>query len=418
VSGRRQWVWGAVALLAWPAASFAELRLTAPGDPTRQWNVSVETSAGYNDNVNTTPDAGSNRQSSVTYRVSPDVGLRYTRDRTSAQLRYTYAATFYDERPTSKPDEAHLFDASLTHAFTPRLAVNLGDTFRHGVEPELVEQQISGTPLITRRRGSYFYNSLSGGANYQMSTRWTLSLAQSWDRWWFDNAEQAANNDRDEFSTLVSSSYALNPRTFVGGSYRFSQTAYSVSSATNDLRDSSSHAVYATLVRRVNPQVVGQINAGLQFAGFTGATDLSPYVNAGGSYNFGHNSTLAAGFTYSIQLTEVAAYRSANQTAGYVSLHHQFGQKLRGVMTFAYILSTYQNLNPLYKNPNDITQKSSVTETAYRVTAGLHYDFTRWAGLFLNYSYDVVDSDLDNKITGTFRSFDRHQVNSGLRLTY
>ncbi|MCG3147001.1 MAG: hypothetical protein PCFJNLEI_00437 [Verrucomicrobiae bacterium] len=417
--GWQIWLGVVAGLVVGPGVSRGELTLTPPGDPNRNWSAALLTTAGYNDNINTTPSvASSNRQESATIVVEPQATLRLPGARTSGQLRYAYSAVYYNERNGSKPDESHLVDTSLTHNLTPRLTLSLSDALRRGIEPDLVEQQISGTPLITRRRGGYYYNTLNGGVNLALTERLSLSLNQSWTRWWFDDPAQSETNDRDEYGTLFSTSYALTPRTFVGGSYRFSLTSFSEASATNELRDSTSHAMYATMVHRFSPLVVGQINAGIQLAGFTGQTDLGPYVNLGGSYNFSARSTLGAGFSYNIQLTEVAAYRSSEQATTYLSLNHRLTRRIGTALSFAYVLGTYQNLNPLYRNPDDITQKTSVAEDSWRVSATVTYDFTRWAALYLNYTYNEVSSGLDNPITNTFRSFDRNQLNAGLRLTY
>jgi len=243
-------------------------------------------------------------------------------------------------------------------------------------------------------------------------------LDQSWDRWLFDGQAEVDSNNRDDYSTTFSSSYALDARTFVGGSYRFALTDYSIASTTNSQRNSESQALYATVVHRFSPLVVAQANAGIQMAGFGNTTDLAPYVSVSGSYNFGANSTLSAGFNYNIQLTEVAIYRSSDQAASFVSFQYRVTSRLRAAVDFSYVISTYQNLNPVFHNVNDVTQNTSANENSWRMTASLTYDFTRWAALYLNYSYDEVDSGLDNPITGLQRSFYRNQFGAGLRLSY
>ena len=398
----------------------AGLELT-PGDPYRNWSVDVLTTAGYDNNVETTPNTGptkTNRLESTMVSVMPEATLKLPGDQTSGQLRYLYNRTYYLDRRDPAPDESHSVDASLTHAFTPRLSTGLSDSFRRGIEPELVEQQLSGVPLVTRRRGDYTYNNLSGAAAFQATTRWNVSLNQSWDRWAFDDHFEADANDRDGYTTVFSTSYGVDPRTFVGGSYRFSLADYSLASTTNAERNSQSHALYATVIHRFTPLITGQFNAGAQLAKFSGVTDWSPYLNVSGTYNFAPNSTLTAGLAYNIQLTEVAVYRSAEQASSFLTLQHRFNSKLRATIQFAYTLSTYNNLNPFYRNPNDITQRATADENSWRLDTSVTYDLTRWASLFVNYTYDEMDSSLDNPITGLARSFDRHRGTAGLRLAY
>ena len=135
------------------------------GDQTRQWDVALRSSVGYDDNVFT---ASTNKQSSLTEGLEGALDAKLPAGQTSGQLRYTYDITFYSDHPADKPDQSHVLDANLSHSFTPRLAASISDSFRDGLEPALVGG------LIERERGDYTYNTVvSAALSYELTTRWT-----------------------------------------------------------------------------------------------------------------------------------------------------------------------------------------------------------------------------------------------------
>jgi hypothetical protein len=383
----------------------ADWKLSSPGDPSRNWAINFGSSVGYDDNINT---SSAKREGSVTSTFEPQISVRIPMEQTAVRMRYLYRAVYYGDRPGGEIDESHVVDLSMNHAFSPRLAGNLNESFRRGIEPELVENS-----SITRRSSDYYFNNLSGGLNYQFSPRWSAGLNPSWEMLRYDDPDRAEDNDRDSFSSTLTANFSMFPRIFVGGNYRFGFTDYVGGDQTNQARDVDSHSLYASVVYRYKPQVVIQSSAGASLAGFADdSSDVSPYFILIGSYNVGFKTTISGGITYSIALAEVSQYRSSNQTTWYLNLRHQFTPKFQVGLDFSYIMSQLENLNPLSKSPFPGITPSSVEEDSWRIGVNCRYEFTRWAGLTLNYNFDQLDSSLPG------RSFDRNRFNAGLRLSY
>lgn len=387
------------------ASAWADWRLSTPGDPSRNWSVQIESGLGYDDNTDT---ASKKKDSSASINLEPQVQLRWPGQQTSARLQYIYRLLQYTNRDNADQQQSHIVDLSVSHAFTPRLSVTVYDTFRRGIEPELVENSI-----VTRQRGDFNFNNVGGSVGYQFSPRWSAGLSPNWEILEYDETAIATNDNRQTFGVNAYANYAVTPRLFVGGNYRYSFTEYTAGSSTNESRDVDSQALFATVIYRYKPQVALQLSAGAQLAGFADeSSDLSPYVSLTGSYNVGAKTTASAGFTYSIALTEVAQYRSSDQASWFVNLRHQITTKFSTSVDALYVMSTLNNLNPDFKSPFPGITPPTRSESVIRFGCNLRYDFTRWASLSLNYNHDQADSEIKG------RSYDRNRYSLNLRLIY
>ncbi len=406
----RQTTAGAIFLLGFGLqAARADWQPSPPGDPARQWRFSLDTDVGYDNNFNTENPV---RKSSATFVWSPTAEIKIPGEQTAGQFRYQYTSTYFLDVGLTKPDESHVLDANVSHVFTPRLSASLTDSFRRGIEPTLVG------PLIFRERGDYTYNTIGANISFLLTSRWTLSLNQSWEHWMFDTKSESIDNDRDGYGTTASAVYQLSPRTSVGLNYNYTRTAYSFSSITNSVRDSDSQALYLSINHRFKPLVFMQASAGAQLAGFGGGgSDASPYLNLSATYNFATRSTISAGGSYNIQLSELAAYRSSQQLATFLALSHDLTAKCSVSLAFNYIISTYGNFNPVFLNGFN-PQPRQVGEDSWQVNLIARYAFTPWMGLTMEYTYQDLASGFDNRALNSFRSFDRMHGDVGIHLLY
>ncbi|NQU09287.1 outer membrane beta-barrel protein [bacterium] len=370
-------------------------------DATRPWGVTLNTRGEYDDNIHTAP---SNTVSGWKGIIEPQLLLNLPGEQTFLGLRYNYRATVYEDRPGDEVDHAHTGNLILSHAFTPRLAADLRNRLVRGVEPELVETE-QGVPLVTRRRGDYFYNDVNGSVRYNLSRRWVGSLEADWTLWRYDDAP-ADRDDRDLYSGTLGAAYAVDPRTTVGLNYRFLRIDYQ-QSGTNDLRNSDSHFGYVSLVHRFNPLLSGQLNAGAEYRDFgDGTTQTSPDVNANLSYAYARGSALTAGLRYGIATTEAAGYRSTDSLVGYGQVTHRLTPKFFAGANLAYTHSTFENPAPGLGLP------SGTSESTLTTGVSLRYEFTSWCSASGGYSFDRVDSDVAG------RGYDRNRAWLGLRLAY
>ena len=371
------------------------------GDPSRRWAISVRTGGGYDDNPDT---VSTNKQGSFVAGGAIVTQANLPLGQTFLRGRYQYQVSYTENRVGDELDESHSLDALLSHTFSPRLVLDLTDSARRGIEPELVEIQ-GGQPIELRRRGDYVFNSAGANLSYQLSRRWTASVRGNWELWRYDVDDVAFVNDRDSYLGNVECVYALSPRTYTGVGYQYLINEYD-NPGSNDVRNSTAHIGYVTFSHTFNPRLSTAANVGAEFREFgDGTEDTAPSVSASLNYSFARDALATLGVYYSIALTEVGTFRSSDTTTIFARANYRLTQKLRVSVDGLYSLSSFRNPVPGTVNLGD-------SEEAYRAGVTLSYDFTRLVSGFFNYNYDKADSDVSG------RSFDRNRVGVGLNLLY
>jgi Putative beta-barrel porin 2 len=410
-----------IGMFGLPKVAQGVWELTAPTDPSRSWSVNLSTGIGYDDNVNTT---STKKQGSLTGNVEPQLLVSMPRERTTLGLRYTYDATYYSQRVGSSIVESHVADATLAWRITPRLNASFSDSVRRGLDPGLVERQptVGGPPqvIIVQQRGDYLYNSTNARLSYDLTRRWTVSISGGWDLWSYDVAAVATNNNLNSYNTLLSADYLVDPRTYVGANYQYSTAQYD-NPGPGNARNSEGQAGYISFVRQFNPQLSGQLNAGVELRTFGTGTNstaqTAPTFSASLVYNYGPENSLIGAISYDLSTTEVGAYRSTDSLSVSLQAHHQFTRKLQLTVNGAYIQSTFQNPTPGFFVIDPHTglpapPASGLVEDAFQGNLSLYYSFQTWIAADLSYTYDTVTSQLQG------RSFDRNRVGITLRLKY
>jgi hypothetical protein len=397
---------------------------TTPGDPNRNWSASLSMQEGYDSNVYT---SSHNPQNSFSSSIEPQLNVNFPLERSSFGLRYTYRATWYTSLVGTPVNQSNIGDAFFSYMFTPRLALNISDSVRSGVNPEEVMSQ-DGSPVIVQQRGTYLYNVVHGSLSYSLSRRWIMTLNGSWDFWRYAEKVWSVPYNREDYSASLSAQYSIDTQTFLGGAYQFSTVQYQTKNfatanwsdntwpgvndpsipASANLRDGNLNTVYLFLNRRLNPQWAAQLNGGYQWTVFgSGAyatRQSAPYLNFSTTYNYGPQSAVSGGLAYSINVAEVAQYRSTQTTSFYLKLDHQFTPRLTTSLYGTFNFGTYQNPLPGYPFSNQ-------TSTSELVSFSLTYSFRRWLQLIANYTFDNVASDVSG-------SYTRNRINLGLRLYY
>jgi hypothetical protein len=375
-------------------------------DPTKRWAINLGLRQEYDDNVLTTED---NKQGSFLTVFDGEILANVPREQTFVGFRYGYNAAYYWDRPGgTKVDQSHSADVSFSHSFTPRLVLDVSDSFRRGIEPALVEKLPGPTnpSNITRRKGDFFYNLGDASVNYSLTRRWTVSLDANYQYWRYDDSTTSTNNDRDSFSSTASAVYGLTPRMFIGGNYQYSRNIY-VFPGTNDFRNTESHFVYASFVRRFSPKLSLRINGGgqLQESG-DGTQQYAPSGNATLTYNYLPDSTASGGFVYSLSVTDVGTFRSAETAALFGDINHRVSRNFRLQLTGNYNITTFSK--PASTVPNGFGDQ----EEALRAALNAYYIFNNWLRGEIGYSYERVWSNISGL------PFERNRGYLGLRATF
>jgi len=379
----RKWLVGLAALgLAWPAgAAYNPFPLR---DPARPWSFSLGTSVGYDDNTGTSED---NRQDSMVVSISPQALWNVPLEQTFLGLRYGYNAVWYADRLGDDPwDQSHTVDFLFSHQFSSRLTLDVSERFRRGVEPELVETE-AGQPITVRRLGDYSYNNLSGVVTYNLTRRWTASASTTWYLYRYEEDTYAEASDRDNYQVVGTMMYSVNPRTFVGGNYRYAASV---------------------LIHRFNPRLTSSVAAGYEFREFDdGDDDSSPYFVGSLSYSYARASAVSLGLSYSFADSSpgTEGFRSSESLVTSVQFSQRVTSKFRVNLDVSHAYSIYDNPTAGYAD-------TSANQQSLSVGAVARYSFTGWLNSYLSYRYDLAFGEADST------SYYRNRISWGLQFVY
>jgi hypothetical protein len=394
-----RWLLLGVAVGAFAAPAVAVYNPFPLRDASRPWAISLYTGAGYDDNVNTTD---TNREGSFTYTVSPQALLNWAMEETFVGVRYTYGATYFENRADNNWDQSHVADFLFSHTFNPRLVLDLNDSFRRGIDPALVQGNVQ-----IRQVGDYYYNNLSGALTYNLTRQWTVSTSGSWQLWRYDAQAISTNSDNDAYQVVETLLYSVSPQTFVGVNYRFSATRY-VHPAPGDANNSIGHAGYLTLIHRFSRQLTGTMNGGYEIREFGDQTTTeSPYAVGSVSYSYAPGSAVSLSGSYSLSDTApgYGNYHSSKALVAALQVSHQVTPKLRLNLDTTYSYSTYQDAFAG-------STTASAHQQTFTVGAVVRYSLTPWLSSDLSYSYDIQYGD------SSIAHFYRDRVSLGLRFVY
>ena len=118
--------------------------LSMGGDNSKPWSVSATLRGFYDDNYATASNDSGNKHGSFGMSISPSVAFKFPMDQTTLGFRYTYGASWYQERTrlssdNSAWDQSHNFEGMLSHSFNERFSVDVMDSFVISQEPGLID---------------------------------------------------------------------------------------------------------------------------------------------------------------------------------------------------------------------------------------------------------------------------------------
>jgi len=394
-------------------AAYAGWEFSAPADPYRYWNTSVTVGGQYDDNFNSTEK---NRESGV--RFSSDIRFRATvpLERFLAGVQYDYGVLYPRDTRLGGVEETHNVTVSANCTITPELTLGLSETYINSLQPELVEGP-ANAPINIVQAGTYVYNNLVANVNYALSRRWILSVAGAWDTWRYQVSSVASNNDHDDYSTIVSALYALDPRTSVGLNYRYVQTIFVNPGPFNGL-NTDSDTGYLSIVRQFNPELSLTLNGGYTIQNSeNGTTSTSPSAYGDLTYNYGTNSTLSLTVGEALSSASLGVsqqFSSQENTTFALHAEHRFTPRLRALADLTYVYSSFTS--PLVPGVS-----VSPTEEALTSHIGLRYAFREWLSAVLDYTYTQLTApktSLFGRSVQLIEPYNRNQVSLGMTLTY
>ena len=362
----------------------------------KPFTVSVGLRNEYDDNIFTTK---TNKQESWKSIISPSITFNYPLEQTSFSASYSAGVTYYWDRPDDDFDFSHSLTGKINHRFSPRATLDVGNSFRIPIEPEIRDNNTT-----TRRQGDYIVNDATLDFSYDWTERFaTVTGYGATLSHYEDDFARIANN---YLSQTLSQDFrfTVSPTTTAVFNYAIQWNDYEYID-----RDSFIHTFAIGADHRLSPVWTLAGRAGAQYKTFSNSAfkdDVSPYVNLSSTWRYSPRDSISASYQYATTLTDFNQFSS--------ELTHSFS-----LSNTHYLMPKFSMNNALRLVLGDFEQEQAFnpandggTETTVVYDLGLNYQLYEWMGLLAGYSYVTLQS------FSATREYDRNRVYMGLRFTY
>jgi hypothetical protein len=409
---------GTPAMLALPEQSSGPTnsQISGPVDASnlhKFYTYSVALRETYDDNVGTT---STNKQTALETEISPGVVVNFPMENTQFSAGYSFDATYYTQTAGTGNNlqYSHRFNAQLSHDFSSRFSLNMGDSLIDSPEPNLYGT--TGTPY---RDGQNVSNSFTAGLSAQWtplfgtSTTYSNTIVR-----YLDSGDIAAQQDSMENTASETCSFTIVPTFSVSFGGIFDTVEYD-----QDLRGYTSLTGFIGGTWETLPNVTLSLRVGgsytetdqlLADGSTASATQVAPYVDLSGSWQIGERSSLTA--DYSHETTPSDYFGSNAQESDRVSgnFNYQINPLLSTHFQLSYTYSVVSGAD-IYLT----SSTNSYTETVYAADLGASYNFIKYFSVSLDISESGVSSGASSSgVSGSSLDYNREEVSMGVRGTY
>lgn len=415
------------------------------GDNSKNWSVSATLRGFYDDNYATSSKgiAGTNEvRDSFGVTIRPSVAYSLPLDNTSLGFRYTFGATWYEDRSKVNSqndpwDMSHEFAGFFNHNFSDKTSLDVMNSFVISQEPELLQSGPLTVPYRTEGDNIRNHGEITFNGTLTKQLKYTLGYQNTF----FDyensggfviptvpaatvQSSLSGVLDRMEHMGLVNLNWQAAPKTVAVLGYNIGEVNYSSDetianlSTTNNVlvsskfRDNRSHYLYAGVNQNFTKDLLLSARVGAQRIQYV--NDLStpdattPYISLNLNYAYRPNSTLTLGLTHSRNQTDVISpdangriTQDQQTSVVYANLNHRFTPKLSGNISGQWQSSEFNG--GLHDSKND---------TYVDIGGNLRYRFNQHLTGEVGYTFSQLTSDIAG------RDYDRNRIYLGLTATY
>jgi len=358
------------------------------------YTITASLREGYDDNIFTSKN---NKVGSFTTDFSPSFLVDFPMDNSDFSARYTFDATYFENRPGDQFDQNHEFVARYNHAFSDRYNLDVREQFRYYNEPSLLDA--TGTLF---RNGAYI-NNLS---SLEFTAQWTplFSTATTYSNNLIYYQDKSISIEQDNMENTVAQDFrfAILPTytLIFGGIYdnlSYDHIARGYDNYTGNVGVDWQAAPALVVGARVGGSVTDGQGTG---------TSTSPYAAFNINWRLGHRSNLDFNYVHNVVATDV------------ITAVGQEADRFTSRFKYDITPSITAHLEGIYTH-SDYTSEllqpgtmPSFTEDVLAVDTGLAYHFNKNFDFDTGYTFSNVSSDL------SFREYTRNQVYLGVRGTY
>lgn len=404
-------------------------------EQSKWWIVSGSLRGFYDDNSLNAPDAEA--EASTGLELHPGISLNFPMERTLFSASYDLTLNYYQDRPSSKLDQSHIFDTRLNHRFTERYDVNAENLFIYSDEPAVVDPGGGAVDTVVRRGDA---SGIRNRALIDFSGKMTpvVGFTVGYKNNFRDYSQTGTNSYSALFDSVenlfhVDAQLFQSETTIYFAGYQFGFINYTSSDPIGkgqkpglsrddptpdpadfvdvfpDSKNNASHYLYVGTRRVFSEQLTGTASVGGQYTDYYNANDssLSPYLDLKANYIYRPGSSAQMGLTVLRIPSDVGIGSDGELTldslAGtfYTSINHRFTYHFSGAVYLSYQKTIYNG--GLYdgKSSDYLTISSQVD---YKLRENLFLDLG-----YVWYLYASTIPGVD---------FTRNRVYLGIRATY
>lgn len=385
--------------LAYLTAATTLLAVYAPIPSQEQGEAlsgSIASGVYYDSNIFGSQDG---RISSVVGQIAPHVDYNHSlSDQTFFSANYDLQVLIFENRPGSDDVLANNFlNARIDHTFSPTLFASISDNFSYTMNPE--SAVIAGQPLQTDQ--SYFYNQVEAEALWNITEKWSLEGVFRNQFWFYDDNQLADELDRVQWATGAEVGYLFLPELTIVGEYRFEYDDYTDNSPP---KSSFSNYFLAGADYNMTERFLVQARVGAEYRIRESNPDrTSPYGELTLLYLLTERSYVSGGLVYGIfETSDTSSFLDQENLDLNLNFEYFVFPKiaLSGSLTYQYAQMNGRGFTP------------DANEYTYRAGVGVSYLITdNWAA-WIDYDYDLVDSQVPG------RNQVRNRVGGYVRYTF
>lgn len=368
------------------------------------YTITAELRETYDTNVNTTPQA----QSAFETSISPSFLVDFPRENSELSARYTFGLTDYMESKAAGGDNLQIsneFLAQYRHDFSERFSGNASEQFIDSTEPNLFGS--TGTPY---RNGESISNAFTSGFSAQWTPLFGTQTTYSNTVVRYNEQNIAQNEDSIENTGSQSFSFAYLPKISLDFGGIVDNITYD-----DVTRGYTSYTAFVGGQWQVLPSVSVNARGGGSFTetkqsltpGQTStATTLAPYGDISASWQIGERSSLTGDYSHEVTPTDQTGANGQEADRVTANFSYQISSRLTAHLQAIY---TYSDISNAFINTSSL---SSYTESQYALDTGMAYHFDK----YFDANFDITVSGVSSQVA--LRDYSRDQFSIGLRGTY
>lgn len=389
------WLAGLIVSLALPLTGFAQ-------QGGRNYMIHNRLRLEYDDNIRQT-----DKDTSSSWKIIEEVEflINFNLENTFVSARYKPSFVWWENRSEGSTDLHHDVDFIFNHAFTPRLALSVKDTFRYAELPEAIER---GT--MVREESDFIYNSLLGTVTYKVTPVGRVEASGRYSLLRYDKSSVADREDYDLYVAGLTYRHAIVQETALMLDARVETIDYSDKEFD---RGADSYQIGAGVEHMFSPNMLGNARAGYHYKDFSDeslSSDTAPYAEVNMTVSPSPATRLTMGAGYSMLESDIFPYANQNRARVFVGMSYDLTARVALNLAGSYSYSKYKADDAVARDlaESDV-ELDDGSENLVQLSTRLTYRVNRSNWLEAGWQFTTLDAD--DKLNR--QDFDRNRISIG-----